>query len=551
TGVDINYIPRAPLDQIPLIQTLALDRLDPNNAPNPDGWFDFVDGAAVTGGTIQTTTGRVYFPVLEPFGSYLDQQLVGPDPNNPIQPEPIRRTIVYRQLYDSTKIAAQNLPELNRFRMKGSYRSASSDVISLNSVNIPQGSVVVTAGGVRLIENQDYTVDYNLGRVRILNQGILESGTPVNIALESNSLFSIQTKTLAGARFDYRINKDFVLGGTVMNLYERPLTQKVNVGDEPIANTIVGVDGNWQSRSQWLTNLVDRLPFYATKAESNVTASMEGAYLIPGHSRAIGQAGTSYIDDFEGSVSTIDLRTQSLWFHSATPQSIPSLFPEGDLVNDLGSGYRRARLAWYVIDPLFFRNNTLTPSNVANNASMRSDNRMREVLEQEVFPNRQLPAGTPSNIPVLDLSYYPSERGPYNYNPALNDQGDLPNPEQSWAGITRRITTTDFETSNIEIVQFWLMDPFFNASNSQGDPATNVNSVNSTGGYLYIDLGNISEDVLRDGRKSFENGLPKNADDIAAETAATNWGVVPTTQSIVNAFAIVENNSNAYQDIGL
>ena len=549
TGVDINYIPRAPLDQIPLLQALALDRLDPNNAPNPDGWFDFVDGAATTGGTIMTQNGRIYFPVLEPFGSYLDQQLIGPDPNNPIQPEAIRRTIVYTPLYDSTKTAAQNLPALNRFRLKGSYRSASSDVISLNSVNIPQGSVVVTAGGVRLIENQDYTVDYNLGRVRILNQGILESGTPVNIALESNSLFSIQTKTLAGARFDYKISKDLVLGATIMNLYERPLTQKVNVGDEPIANTIVGVDGNWQTRSQWLTNLVDRLPFYATKEESNITASMEGAYLIPGHSRAIGNAGTSYIDDFEGSVSTIDLRTQSLWFHAATPQGI-SLFPEGDVL-DLPNGFRRAQLSWYVIDPLFFRINTITPSHIANDAAMRSDNRMREILEQEVFPNRQLPAGTPANIPVLDLSYYPGERGPYNYSPDLSDAGDLLDPETNWAGITRRITTTDFETSNIEIIQFWMMDPFFNASNSEGDPATNVNSVNSTGGYLYIDLGNISEDALRDGRKSFENGLPKNEADVAATTETTAWGVVPTTQSIVNAFAIVDNNSNAYQDIGM
>ncbi|MBK6884906.1 MAG: cell surface protein SprA [Flavobacteriales bacterium] len=226
TGVDVNYIPRAPLDQIPLIQSLGMDRLDPNNAPNPDGWFDFIDGAATNGGTIQSQSGRIYFTTVEPFGSYLDSRLVG-------VPDEIKRTIVFQPLYDSTKTAAQNIPELNRFKMKGSYRSASSDVISLNSVNIPQGSVSVTAGGVRLVENQDYTVDYNLGRVRILNQGILESGTPVNVSLESNSLFSIQTKTLAGARFDYKVNKDLVLGGTIMNLYERPLTQKVNVGMNP------------------------------------------------------------------------------------------------------------------------------------------------------------------------------------------------------------------------------------------------------------------------------------------------------------------------------
>ena len=549
TGVDINYIPRAPVDQIPLIQTVGLDRLDPNNAPNPDGWFDFIDGAATNGGTINTQNGRIFFPVLEPFGSYLDRQLIGPNPASPVQPEAIRKTIVYQQLYDSTKIAAQNIPELNRFKLKGSYRSASSDVINLNSVNIPQGSVVVTAGGVRLVENQDYTVDYNLGRVRILNQGILESGTPVNIALESNSLFSIQTRTLAGARFDYTINKDFVIGGTIMNLYERPLTQKVNAGEEPIANTIVGLDANWQSKSQWLTNVVDKLPFFATKQESNVNASIEGAYLIPGHSRAIGNAGTSYIDDFEGSVSTIDLRTQSLWFHASTPQGI-ELFPEGSLVNSLGNGFRRAQLSWYVIDPLFFRNNNLTPSHIANDPAMRSDHRMREVLENEVFPFRQLPAGTPNNIPVLDLTYYPNERGPYNYysdQARLNPDGTFNDPEENWAGIMRRITTTDFESSNIESIQFWLMDPFSDAAPN----GSNEDSQNTTGGTLYIDLGNISEDLLRDGRKAFENGLPKDAQDAAAPFDATEWGVVPITQNVVNAFALLESNSNLYQDVGM
>jgi len=550
TGVDINYIPRAPVDQIPLIQTVGLDRLDPNNAPNPDGWFDFIDGAATNGGTINTQNGRIFFPVLEPFGSFLDRQLIGPNPASPIQPDAIRRTIVYQQLYDSTKIAAQNIPELNRFKLKGSYRSASSDVINLNSVNIPQGSVVVTAGGVRLVENQDYTVDYNLGRVRILNQGILESGTPVNIALESNSLFSIQTRTLAGARFDYTINKDFVIGGTIMNLYERPLTQKVNAGEEPIANTIVGLDANWQSKSQWLTNVVDKLPFYATKQESNVNASIEGAYLIPGHSRAIGNAGTSYIDDFEGSVSTIDLRTQSLWFHASTPQGIPDLFPEGDFVNDLRNGFRRAQLSWYVIDPLFFRNNNLTPTHIANNGAMRSDHRMREVLENEVFPFRQLPAGTPNNIPVLDLTYYPNERGPYNYETDgqwLNPNGTFTTPERNWAGIMRRITTTDFESSNIESIQFWLMDPFSDAAIN----GSNEDSQNTTGGTLYLDLGNISEDILRDGRKAFENGLPKDAQDGSAPFDATQWGVVPITQNVVNAFALLESNSNKYQDVGM
>lgn len=540
TGVDINYIPRPPLDQIPIIQALGLDRLDPQNAPNPDGWFDFIDGAATTGGTINTQNGRIFFPVLEPFGSYLNGRLL----ENATNTDQIRRNIVYQQLYDSTKTAAQNIPELNRFRLRGSYKSASSDVISLNSVNIPQGSVSVTAGGVRLQEGQDYTVDYNLGRVKILNQGILESGTPINISLESNSLFSIQQKTLAGARFDYKVSRDFTLGGTVMNLYERPLTQKVNVGDEPISNTIVGLDANWKGESGLVTRLVDQLPFFATKEVSNVTASAEAAYLIPGHSRAIGNAGTSYIDDFEGSVSTIDMRQQAQWFHASTPQGQPDLWPEGELFSR-NNGFKRGLLAWYVVDPLFFREGAEQPTVPSGSDKI---NQVREILEREVFPNRVLATGTPPNIPVLDLAYYPSERGPYNYFTGLNADGRLPNPVESWAGITRRVTTTDFEQSNIETIQFWMMDPFDDSAPN----GSNTDSQNQTGGDLYIDLGNISEDVLRDSRKAFENGLPQNADVVDQfPTSATSWGQVPTSQSVVNAFAITENNSFSLQDVGL
>jgi cell surface protein SprA len=550
TGVDLNYIPKPPIDQIPLLQALGLDRLDPQGAPNPDGGFDFLDNAATLGGTMNTQNGRVFFPVLEPFGSYLNRQLIGPNPGSPVQDNLVRKNIVFQQLYDSTKTAAQNLPELNRFKMRGSFKSASSDVISLNSVNIPQGSVSVTAGGVRLVENQDYTVDYNLGRVKILNQGILESGTPINVSLESNSLFSIQTKTLAGARFDYKVNKDLVLGGTVMNLYERPLTQKVNVGDEPIANTILGLDANWKRESGFVTRLVDKLPFLDTKAASNLDANAEAAYLIPGHSKAIGNAGTSYIDDFEGSVSTIDMRTQSQWFLAPPPQGqAGDLFPEGEYINDLRSGFKRALLSWYVIDPIFFNNNSLKPPLPDGSDS---NNNSREVLEKEVFPNREQPTGTPSNIAVFDLAYYPSERGPYNYTPDLDENGNLQDPDGNWAGIERRVTTTDFEASNIETVQFWLMDPFNPAvSNGQGEPASNVDAGNTTGGDLYLNLGNLSEDVLHDSRKSFENGLPKNPDDQAATVDQTNWGVVPTQQSVVNAFAITDQNSYRYQDVGM
>lgn len=529
-GYDVPFIPQDGIDGVPIVQLVGMDRIDQNTNANPDGVFDYVDNAATVGGTINARNGRVFFSTTRPFGDFLHQEMLDRGIN-----ESVAAGISYPELYDSTQTAARQLPEKNRFRLKGRYQSASSDEISLNAINVPQGSVRVTAGGVQLVENVDYTVDYNLGRVKILNSGLLESQTPIKISLESNSLFSIQTKTLLGTRFDYEVNNDLLLGATIMNLTERPITQKINFGEEPISNTIWGVDAAYQTESDFVTKLVDKLPFYGTKETSNLSMSAEFAHLIPGHSKAVTKEGVSYIDDFEGSQSTIDLRNIAQWRLASAPQSVPF----ASTVNDLRYGYRRAQLSWYVIDPLFFRDNSLTPSNITND--MQSDHRMREVLEREVFPNRELPPGTPTNIPTLDLSFYPNERGPYNFNADelyLEDgKVKLQNPADNWGGIMRSLTTTDFEQANIEFIQFWLMDPF------------NEDAGNTTGGDLYLNLGSISEDILRDSRKSFENGLPAGPDDLSAVTETTEWAVVPSTQAIVNAFDNT-TDSNASQDVG-
>lgn len=542
-GIDVPVIPEPEVEDIPLLQIFELDKLDQNLNSRPDGRFDFVDGAATEGGTINAQNGRVYFPLVEPFGQDLIDRLEAEG----MSEEEIEG-IAYPQLYDSTKTVAQkDFLYLNRFSLKGSYRSASSDEISLNALNIPQGAVQVTAGGVQLVENQDFTVDYNLGRVKILNSGLLESQTPIKITVESNTLFSIQTRRLMGARFDYTFNENFAVGATVMNLNERPLTQKVNIGDEPMNNTIWGLDAHYQDESRMITDMVDALPFMDTKETSTVDASVEFAHLIPGTNKAVGKSGTAYIDDFEGTVSLIDLRNFASWGLASIPQFQPEIFPEASLTNDVALGYNRANTAWYVIDPLFFRNDNITPDNINPDRHYQ-----REVTENEVFPDKDLPAGTPANIATFDLAFYPKERGPYNYDAASSgisagtdpQTGELVDPESRWGGVQRAINTTDFEQTNVEFVQFWIMNPYNEDNRDYLGTSGNQN------GKLIVNLGNVSEDVLRDGQMSFENGLPldpNNPNGLLTDT--TNWARVPLTQSIVNAFDNT-SGSNATQDVG-
>lgn len=531
TGNAINYIPEDKTKTEILIQALNMDHLNSQGDPVPDGVFDYIEGT-----TINPSNGRVFFTTLEPFGRTLDNNLK----KNGITDSLARRKYVFWELYDSTQTKARLEAERNKFKIAGKYQSSSSSEISLNATNINQGSVVVTAGGAKLIENQDYTVDYTIGRVKIINQGLLESGTPIKISLENNSLFNIQTKTLIGTHLDYKFSDNFILGGTILHLSERPLTQKVNIGDEPISNTIWGINGTYTTKSQFLTTLIDKLPFIQTKEPSTLTFEGEFAHLIPGHNKIIKKAGTAYIDDFEGSETSYEMKTFTAWSLASTPQGQDDLFPEmsnyGD--NARRTGYNRAKLSWYVIDPLFLRNTSATPGHIKNNDLEQKNPFTREVNEEEIFTNKYNPSNLPSNIQLLNLAYYPWERGPYNYDSNLDPTGKLKNPKSRWGGIQREVLTNDFEAANVQFIEFWMMDPYV------------LDSASSNQGKLYFNLGNVSEDVLKDSRKSFENGLPTSAEVTGVDT--TTWGRVPsiTNQSLVNAF---DNNSSSrqYQDIGL
>ena len=522
-GTDMQYLMEGDIKGKQLIRVMGLDRLDSRNNASPDGRFDYVEGY-----TAVSSSGRIIFPVLEPFGSHLAQAI-----GNPV----IAEKYVFQELYDSTLVSAQEYTEKNKFTLVGKYKGSAGNEIRLNAMNIPRGSVVVTAGGATLVENVDYTVDYTMGTVTILNESILESGTNVDVKLENQATFSMQRKSLFGAHLEYEFNKDLTVGGTIMHMNERPITTKVNTGSEPLANTIWGVNANWKTEMQWLTLLIDKVPWINATAPSTFQIKAEFAHLIPGHTKEVGQVGTAYIDDFEATKTNIDIHYPSFWRLASTPRS--DKFPEYALSNDLSYNKNRALLAWYTVDPIFGKPSSNTPKHIKDNVELMCDHRTRTIYEEEVYPNKQVLANADTRLPVLNLSYYPQERGPYNISAdEIGIDGNLTNPQDRWGGIMRKLDNTDFEKANIEYIEFWLMDPFL----------TNPD-INFEGGDLYIDLGDISEDILRDGKKSFEHGLPLNESE---ETLVENtvWGRSPRTTSTVVAFAN-EAGARAKQDVGL
>jgi len=548
----LNYITQAnttsPLpagvEQTPLLKVFGVDQLNYNNDPQNggDGFFDFIPGL-----TVDQQNGRLIFTSVEPFGKYLFEKLrtgLAEDYNG--DPTVVynanQAKYVFRTLYKSTQAAALQDSEKNKFQLRGKFKSSGGDGIPIGAFNVPKGSVVVTAGGRVLVEGVDYTVNYQAGRVQILDPALSASNTPIEVSVENNSVFGQQTRRFFGFNVEHKFSEKFILGATFLKMSERPFTQKSNYGQESVNNSIYGINTAYSAEVPFLTRLVNKLPNLDTDVPSVVSFRGEVAYLQPNSPKADRFEGeaTIYVDDFEGSQSTIDLKSPFSWYLSSTPEKpttgvLPSYPDFGGTSNDLSYGFKRARLAWYSIDPIFY---TQRPSGISEDDL--SLNATRRILSQELFPNTVIAQGQTQVVNTLDLTYFPNERGPYNFNTATAPDNTLPNPADNFGGIVRALNSTNFEQSNVEYIQFWMLDPYFTA------PGRPIETAPTNVGKVYINLGEISEDVLKDGRKFYENGVGNNQIVVNPQPL---WGDVPASQSLIYAFDNDGGNRTA-QDVG-
>ncbi len=522
-----RFIPEEGFNRIPLLDLFQLDRLNSRLDPQQDGIFDFIPGI-----TVNSRTGSIIFPVLEPFGNSLRELL-----NND---QTLYDKYGFPELYDNTVIVAREQLEKNRFLIKGQLKSNFSSEISLGAFNIPQGSVTVRAGSQILREGIDYDIDYGIGRIKILNEAYLQQGVPIKVSFEDQNLFGLQQKTMFGLRGEYEVSDNLIIGGTYMRLFERPFTQKVNIGDDPINNRMFGLDMNYTAEAPFLTRLVDKLPFYSTNAESTLSLSAEVAAIKPGASGAINVPGEDKavvsLDDFEGASSSIPLGTSpTRWTISSTP----SRFRESLLANDLTYGVNRALTNWYVVNDF----------NVRSEAD-QADSYTRRIDQTELF-ERQLDLSQIPDLFTFDVNYFPSERGPYNFDvpggtpfsagisvdPATNNVV-LNDPESRWGGIMRYIDgNNDFQAANIEYIEFWMLNPYMDRRD--GDHSDDES------GTIFFHLGNVSEDILKDNLQFYENSIPLPEENIPTQN--TVWGEIPLSIPSVDAF---DRTNSMAQDRG-
>ena len=577
TGVPINFLQNAQtvlgsdaISEQPLLNLLRLDVLDgtSNILTGGDGYFDFIEGI-----TINSQNGYIIFPTVEPFGSSgsATSNLLETGELGQILTNPADDRFIFNELYNITKTQAQNdFQNKDKYSLTGYFKSESSGGIRLNAFNVPRGSVTVTSGGRELLEGSDYVVDYQSGTVQIINPNLVASNAPINVSVENNNGFNQQRRSFMGIDVQHIFNDEFAIGGTIVNLNERPFTQKPQFGAEPVNNTIVGFNLNYNTEVPKFTKWVNKLPNIDTDATSNFSLRAEAAYLLPGSPKGINLSGeaASYVDDFEGAQIPLDISSPRQWFLASVPQKqvvnsdldftnanvATGLNPgiSGANNDNLKLGAERSKLAWYTIDRLFY-GTSLKPSNIDDIELSRAE--VRRVGFQELFPELDLDVTQSNIINTLDLAYYPKERGPYNFNEAVPTNLYDINPEDKWAGIMRALNTTDFQQANVEYIQFWLMDPYENYSitpEEGGEPLVNTADF---GGELYFNLGNISEDILPDNRRMYENGLPRDGVKIdetglSPNINRTEWSDVPINQSLIYAFS-EKDDERPNQDVGL
>jgi cell surface protein SprA len=546
TGIPSNVLQNAQttgISNLPLLQVLNLDQLDQSQFRTSDGYFDYVEGV-----TVNSENGFIFFPEPEPFGNDLEDALTNP----------LDATYLFKELYLNTKINIKNnFQSKDKYFLKGYFKSENSGGIPIGAFNVPRGSVRVSAGGRQLVEGVDYVVDYQLGRVQIIDPGLSASGVPISVSTENNAVFNQQRKTFFGVDVEHKFSDELIVGATYLNIEERPLTPKVNFGAEPINNTMLGFNFDYSSEVPFFTKLANKLPFVDTDAVSNLSLRGDIAYLIPGSPSGIDVTGsaTSYIDDFEASQIPISLLSALDWYEASTPKYFPNLNGESD---NLSYNYKRGKLAWYRVDQIFYGAGN-TPSSIDANELSRAET--RQINYRELFPNVQLDITQNSLVRTLDLAYFPQERGSYNFNQDPNEVAiDVPSnkvkllkPQENWGGIMRPLTTNNFDQANVEYMQFWIMDPYQNYSltTEEGLPeGIDPNNITNQIGDLYINLGNISEDILKDNRKMYENGLPEDGLKVDGNNInSTIWGDVPRNPSIIYAFN-EQDDARANQDLG-
>jgi len=498
-------VPKGILSQnIGLMELFGLDRFTGDNAKQqPDKVFDYIKGV-----TIDEARGEIIFPTVEPFDtSSIKEALLahrdegGNQVFNEIDAKKAADSLAFGAIYDTSQTGAINDIH-NKYYLRGTVKGAGQDSYNLG-FNIVEGSVQVISGGQTLVSGVDYTVDYISNKVTIKNRMYLVPGRDLQIKYEANDLFQLASKTLLGARGEFNLGKNSSLGFTVMNYSQQSLSDKVRLGEEPISNTILGLDGGTNFDAPWLTKALSYLPGLKTIAPSQISFRGELAYISPNPNTRTspissdGSKGAAYIDDFEGSRQTIPLGVSYAgWKEASAPWYIPRLDMYDPKIMS-SDGVTIPTSEQLITDSLI----------IADSIKMNYKGRASwfnvipsDVYIPTIWKNKTYATGE-GQVTALDFYFRPMERGAFNYATYGDSlertiglgKSDPLSHTKAWAGIQHILgmSSTNLIDQNVAFIELWV----------------NIVETQDSSAKLNIDLGSISEDVIPNRKLDTEDGL--------------------------------------------
>lgn len=422
-----------------LLDVFGLDKYSGDNE-GPDGKFDFKVGK-----TIITQTGEIIFPVLEPFGKNF--------------PKELNDTLRFDELYELQAYRAAEKNEKNRFFFAIKATGDISSTIPIG-FNVVENSVKVFFNGQELVPGKDYEVDYYAGQLYIKKPEALVPGADLKIKYEENDLAALASKSLVGMRGIFDFDEKTKLGFTVMNYSQQTLSDKVKIGDEPINNTMFGIDFRWGTDIPILTKYLNKV--FDVRGMSSLNVTAEYARINPDGNTIKStiegdrKKSIAYIDDFEGGKRTISVGiTSTTWKDLSVPYFAAP--------NKMELMKYKAKTVWFNLIP--------SPVDV-----------------RDIWPEKET-AREDRNVPVLDLWYIPYMKGFYNYTPSP----EL--PKKNWGGIMKYLPfPAKLEQENVEYIEFWFKPMNYH-----------YRDTNFATSKIYIDIGQVSEDVIPNGKLDTED----------------------------------------------
>jgi cell surface protein SprA len=522
-----------PVDEIggrKLLELFGLDNLRDDNSPGADNNFDYNPPY-----TVDEARGEIIFPAVEPFLGIRSDTSGGRPLEGGLKKafEKYKLTVPvdsfsFGDIYDTTSLAASYNTSRDRFIIKGKTTAGSSSTINLG-FNIVENSVQVLLNGQPMTQNVDYTVDYIVGQVIIKNQAALVPGANLQVKYEQNDLFQLASKTLLGTRGDVRVSDRTSFGFTLMNLNQQTLSDKVRLNEEPINNSIYGLDGQTGADLDFLTKAIDALPLVSTKAKSDFTLRGEAAYMSPDPNTKKSTIdidngkGIAYVDDFEGAKRTIPLGVSyGIWRDMSVPAYQWGVDPTPQVtISDSAKMLSKAKTYWYTVP--------------------------NDVQVSEIWPNKSVARGQ-ERVSVLDIDYNPRLRGAYNYSLNLRrnfgENASADTVRKNWSGMQRLLSSgiVDLVRENINFIEVWV----------QVRPGS---TIDTTKNKVFIDLGAISENVIPFDDKS-KTGRVHTEDREASPNGILNEGEdtgidgLTDDQERATYPAFVDSNKTDFPDLG-